>query len=83
MSHFYIVASNQFGLYMFSQGRWNQGTGDQRAGGHCVLKWGFMRTFHGNQDVTVKLKSELIFVKGVFSKPSGKYIVVPNLCFLS
>ena len=33
MSHFYIVASNQFGLYMFSQGRWNQGTGDQRAGG--------------------------------------------------
>ena len=22
-------------------------------------------------------------LKGVFSKPSGKYIVVPNLCFLS
>jgi hypothetical protein len=30
-------------------------------GGHCVLKWGFTRTFSGNQDVTVKLKSELIY----------------------
>ena len=32
-------------------------------GGHCVLKWGFTRTFPRNQDVTVKLKSELIFIK--------------------
>ena len=41
-----------------------------------------MRTFPRNQDVSVKLKSELIFVKGVYSKPSGDYIVSPNLCFL-
>ena len=27
MPHFYIVASNQFGFYMFSQDRQNQGTG--------------------------------------------------------
>ena len=26
---------------------------------------------------------QLIFSKGVFSKPSGKCIVAPNLCFLS
>ena len=32
-------------------------------GGHCVLKWGFMWTFPGNQDATLKLKSELIFIK--------------------
>ena len=25
--------------------------------GHCVMKWGFTRTFPGNQDVTVKLKA--------------------------
>ena len=23
-------------------------------GGHCVLKWGFMQTFPGNQDATLK-----------------------------
>ena len=32
-------------------------------GGHCVFKKGFMRTFLRNQDVTMKLKSELIFIK--------------------
>ena len=31
--------------------------------GHCVLKFGFKRTFLRNLDRTVKLKSELIFVK--------------------
>ena len=41
---------------------------DPRAGGiggrgHCVLKKGFTPTFPMNQDVTVKLKSELIFIK--------------------
>ena len=25
-----------------------------REGGHCVLKWGFNRTFSGNQDATLK-----------------------------
>ena len=30
---------------------------------NCVLKWGFMQTFPRNQDVTVKLKSELVFIK--------------------
>ena len=34
-----------------------------RGVGHCVLKKGFTRTFPRNQDVTVKLKSELIFIK--------------------
>ena len=31
--------------------------------GHCALKQGFMRTFPRNEDETVKLKSELIFIK--------------------
>ena len=31
--------------------------------GHCVLKSDFTRTFPGNQDVSVKLKSEVIFMK--------------------
>ena len=31
--------------------------------GHNVLKWGLKSTFPRNQDVTVKLKSELIFAK--------------------
>ena len=35
--------------------------------GHCVLKQGFTRTFPRNQDVTVKLKSELIFTKFQYS----------------
>ena len=30
-------------------------------GGHCVLKWGFMRTFPGNQDGTLKYKILLVF----------------------
>ena len=29
---------------------------------NCVLKYGFMQTFSRNQDVTVRLKSELIFI---------------------
>ena len=32
-------------------------------GGHCVLKQGFTRSFPRIQDVTVKLKYELIFIK--------------------
>ena len=32
-------------------------------GGHCMLKWGFTRTFHGNQDAALKNMSELIFIK--------------------
>ena len=31
--------------------------------GHCVLKYGFTQTFPTNQDVTLKLRSELIFIK--------------------
>ena len=31
--------------------------------GHCVLNCGFTVTFPGNQDATVKLKSEFIFIK--------------------
>ena len=45
---------------------------------------GFYRTMRTNLP---KLLDLLIFciysVKGVFSKPSGDYIVVPNFCFLS
>ena len=26
----------------------------ERGGGHCLLKWGFTRTFPGNQDATLK-----------------------------
>ena len=33
--------------------------------------------------VTLQSFQSTIFVKGVFSKPSGKYIVSPNICFLS
>ena len=32
-------------------------------GGYCLLKKAFMRTFPRNQEVTVKLKSELNFIK--------------------
>ena len=28
--------------------------GTKRLGGHCVLKWGFMLTFPGKQDATLK-----------------------------
>ena len=28
----------------------------------CVYRWGFTQKFLGNQDVTVRLKSELIFI---------------------
>jgi hypothetical protein len=38
----------------------NEGEG---GGGPCVLKFGFKRTFLRNLDRTVKLKSELIFIK--------------------
>ena len=41
----------------------------RKAGGHCVLKWGFTQTFPGNQDATLKLTSEIIFIKSVFLKP--------------
>ena len=34
-----------------------------RGQGHCVLKQGFTRTYPRNQDLTVKLKSELIFIR--------------------
>ena len=30
---------------------------------HCVFKWIFTRTFPRNQDVTLKLKSEVIFIQ--------------------
>ena len=30
---------------------------------HCVLKWGFMRIFPGNQDATLKAMSELNFIR--------------------
>jgi hypothetical protein len=43
-------------------GRLNTRGGGGR-GGHCVLKYGFTRTFPRNQEVTVKLRSELIFIK--------------------
>ena len=32
-------------------------------GGHCVLKYGFTQIFPRNQEVTVKLKSDLIVIK--------------------
>ena len=35
--------------------------------GHCVLKQGFTQTFPRNQDVSVKLKSETIFIKFQYS----------------
>ena len=38
-------------------------TVNEGEGGHCVLKFGFKRTFLRNLDRTVKLKSELIFIK--------------------
>ena len=41
------------------QGRRNNEAG----GGYCVLKQGFTWTFIRNHDVTVKLMSELIFIK--------------------
>ena len=31
-------------------------------GGHCVMKWGFTRTFSGHQDATLKYMSELTFI---------------------
>ena len=34
-----------------------------RMAGALCFEWGFMRTFPGNQDVTVKYKSEVIYVK--------------------
>ena len=48
-------ASYQTPMYVL-QGRRN----DKNPRGRCVLKWGFMRTFPGNQDATLKLMSELI-----------------------
>ena len=37
------------------------GRSENLEGGHCVLKWGFMRTFSGNQDATLKCMSKLTF----------------------
>ena len=38
-----------------------RGVSEGGGGGHCFLKWGFMRIFSGNQDATLKCMSELTF----------------------
>ena len=56
--------------------------------GHCALKQGFMRTFPWNEDETVKLKSELIFIKlnSIFvlvladHKPICFTLTIPSMC---
>ena len=57
------------------------------AEGGCVLKQSFMRTFPRNQDVTVKLKSELIFIKFQYffnvladPKPICSTQTIPSMC---
>ena len=35
------------------------GISENPRGGDRVLKWGFTRTFHGNQDATLEKMSEL------------------------
>ena len=51
MRHDFIgILESVKGLCMIAklQGCWTGG------GGHCVLKWGFMQIFPGNQDATLK-----------------------------
>ena len=34
-----------------------------RGEGHCVMEWYFKQTFLGDQDASVRLKSDFIFMK--------------------
>ena len=54
---------------------------------HCILKQGFTWTFPRNQDVTVKLKFELIFMKFYYffnvlanPKPICFTETIPSMC---
>ena len=48
---------------LFQTREYQKSSAADKGGGHCVLKWGFMRRYPRNQDVTVKLKCELIFLQ--------------------
>ena len=61
--------------------------GLKMGGGVLCFEWGFMRTFPRNQDVTVKLKSELIFIKFWYffnvladPKPICFTQTIPSMC---
>ena len=42
---------------------------------HCVLKWGFTRTFPGKKDATLKQMSELTFIRFCWFL---KYLIDPE-----
>ena len=49
-------------IFLVWDGRGYEGLSEP-VGGNCVLKWGFMRTFPGNQDATLKKMSEHTFIR--------------------
>ena len=61
----YAMAGGLASLYCYIQmpslGFKIRGGRGFKGGGHCVKEWDFVRTFLGNQEVPVRLKSDLIF----------------------
>ena len=68
-----------------------EGRGRRERGGwggeHWVWKWGFTWTFPENQDVTVKFKSELIFINFLYvfnvignTEPICFTQTIPSMC---
>ena len=85
LSRRHYFGNDSLDIAMHKQGV--TGVLERIGGGHCVFKWGFTRIFPWNQDITVKFKSELIFINFLYvfnvignTEPICFTQTIPSMC---